>query len=145
MTRKRKLSEDLDEVWDGGEMEQGLPGETMTEAFKLTHISAPSQAYHDPQATAEGVKDSSHQLEAAAAQSYMCEPNSEVVDNPDELTHQPSVNHSNLGKPKKRMSSEARLKSISINCEWNMCTSVFVKVETFIAHITDHLRAIAGL
>lgn len=45
---------------------------------------------------------------------------------------------------RKMLKSAALIKRISLSCEWNMCTSVFNKVEVFMSHTADHLAAETG-
>lgn len=46
---------------------------------------------------------------------------------------------------RKKLSATARMKMISLNCEWNMCAAVYKKMERFISHVADHLAAETGM
>lgn len=147
MTRKRKLSDvDAFDIWNGGEMDHQPPDGVQQQEGMLMPTMAASQA---PEAhtsgEAEGNAVQHNPGSIGAAMAYMCEPVTEMVDDPDDVASQSSVQQGGAVKAKKSISMAARLKSLSIPCEWNMCTSVFMKMERFIAHITDHLIAITGL
>ncbi|KAG0710740.1 Histone H4 transcription factor [Chionoecetes opilio] len=144
MTRKRKASEAMDESWDEEEAGHEEPDGAMLVDGLLTPTLVAHPSYK-PQTIRETVKNSFQQpLDDAAAMGYMSEAGSEVVDDPVEepAPRQPSVTHGSSGQARKRLSEAARLKKISIECEWNMCTTLFTKVEYFIAHTTDHLLGI---
>ncbi|KAK8377448.1 hypothetical protein O3P69_013824 [Scylla paramamosain] len=146
MTRKRKLSDvdAVDEAWDGGELGHQPPDGVLQEEGMFAPTLVASQAHEaHTSGVIEGNTVQHHPGSIGAAMAYICEPVNEMVDDPDDVASQISVNQGRTAKAKKRISA-ARLKNISIACEWNMCTSVFTKVERFIAHVTEHLVALAG-
>lgn len=98
-----------------------------------------------------GCKDPLQSAVNAFGISHICvqEKNQEeVCDDPsnDPLCHQKSGELSEAKKPvnRKKVSAAARMKLISLKCEWNRCEAVYKKIEKFISHVADHLAAETG-
>ncbi|XP_071551578.1 histone H4 transcription factor-like [Panulirus ornatus] len=98
-----------------------------------------------------GCKDPLQSAVNAFGISHVCvqEKNQEeVCDDPsnDPLCHQKSGEFSEAKKPvnRKKVSAAARMKLISLKCEWNRCEAVYKKIEKFISHVADHLAAETG-
>lgn len=147
MTRKRKACEALDEPWGEEEAGDHTPhvGTSLQEEA-CTPLMPTSQAL-DSQAieAAPGASEDILQQpgEGASTMAYTCDLGSGVVASEGEGS---VSQNKNLNATKRlRISEEARLKKITITCEWSTCSLEFNKMERFISHTTDHLLAIAGL
>lgn len=147
MTRKRKACEALDELWGQEESGHDPPPGTLLQEEEFIPTLPANQAY-DSQTVDEASgasKDTFQQpVGEASAMAYTCDPITGVVASEGHESNSRSGRNVSTAK-RKRISEAARLKKITINCEWNLCTMEFNKMERFISHITEHLQAITGL
>ncbi|XP_045621239.1 histone H4 transcription factor [Procambarus clarkii] len=76
----------------------------------------------------------------------------EAIDDPaansvgDQSTTETSESAEPKKKPtkKKKISAAMVQQQMSLNCEWNMCSAVYKKMEQFVSHVADHLAAETG-
>lgn len=134
MPRKRKASKCLDELW--GEEEEGglgLPVET----FLHEETFSSNQPTNDSQTKAS--KDPLQQPTGNTRERGICGAPAE--------SEGPRSNGARNRKAKKRprITEEARMKKLTVTCEWNMCTKEYSKVELFTSHVTEHLQVVTGL
>ncbi|KAG7176949.1 Histone H4 transcription factor-like [Homarus americanus] len=116
MTRKRKLSEMDDVEWGG--MEDVTRKDPLQSALELNGIHT---VFIVDKTQEQVVNDNRSESQT------------------DERTSESSEEKKKSSTKIKKISGAMRLKQMSLNCEWNMCTAVYKKMERFIFHIADHL------
>lgn len=147
MTRKRKARETPDESCIKEEARHEPQAETLFKEEKfISRVPATQEYDSQTMGGAAGTnKDTLQQpLGVTSTVTQTCDLGSGVASTEGVESNSNSVRNFKTTK-RLRIPEEFRLKMITINCEWDVCTLQFSKMEHFISHIDDHLLAITGL